>query len=201
MVINVSRRGLANFGKWRNSISSSGFAPVYGFYSRGAVYACVGSFRERRFRNFSQLRAPRWNLPRRRSFLPGLVIRRCYLVFLAEILFFLGVLLFRDVVFRFPRFFFRFSPLFYRFCLFASRFAPSCCVVLFSLLPVFFFVLISFFSVFGFRGISIFSSGIRGPLERGRGMAGTGGPVKRPNFDNASFAEAALPKTIQKMRI
>ena len=90
--------------------------------------------------------------------------------------------------FSFPPFFFRFSPLFYRFCLFASRFAPSCCVVLFSLLPVFFFVLISFFSVFGFRGISIFSSGIRGPLERGRGMAGTGGPVKRPNFDNASFA-------------
>ena len=187
MVINVRCRGLANFGNWRNSVSSGGFASVYKFYSRRAVCACIGSFRERRLRNFSQLRAPRWNLPRRRRFLPGFVLRRWYIAFLGEISFFLGVLLFRDVVFRSPRFFLVFSLVlsFLYVCVVICT-VLLCCLVLSSV--CFFFRFNFVFSVFGFRAISTFSLGIRGPLERGTGMAGTGGPVKRPNFDNASFA-------------
>ena len=61
-----------------------------------------------------------------------------------------------------------------------------CCLVL---SPVcFFFRFNLVFSVFGSRAISTFSSGIRRPLERGTGMAGAGGQVKRPNFENASSA-------------
>ena len=133
------------------------------------------------------------------------MIRRCYLAFpveIFEILLFLEQLPFCDVLFRFPPFFFGSLYCFMVFfCLrrdlhvfvFAS-------VLLFASVFVFLFygcfclrlflfsVLISFFSVFRFRAISTFFSGIRGPLERGARMAGTGGLVKRPNFDNASFA-------------
>ena len=73
-------------------------------------------------------------------------------------------------------------------------------LLFFSLFRLLFFsVSISFLSVFCFQAISTFSSGVRGPLERGTGVAGTGGLVKRPNLDNASFDWAALPKTLQKM--
>ena len=90
---------------------------------------------------------------------------------------------------------FSFPPFFFSVFSLVLSFLSVCVVICAVLLrclvfssACFFFRFNFVFSVFGFRGISIFSSGIRGPLERGRGMAGTGGPVKRPNFDSASFA-------------
>ena len=128
------------------------------------------------------------------------MIRRCYLAFpveIFEILFPLELLLFLMLFFVSPVFWL--SLLFFVF-FFLRHDLRRLVLLRFSLFRLFFFsVLISFLSVFRFRAISTFSSGVRGPLERGTGMAGTGGLVKRPNLDNASFESAALPKTLQKM--
>ena len=161
------------------------------------------SFRERFLRNFAQYRAPHSNLPRR-VFCPVWVFGDVSLRFLSKSsksCYFLNNFRLATYFFASPVFFGSLYCFMVFFCLrrdlhvfvFAS-------VLLFASVFVFLFygcfclrlflfsVLISFFSVFRFRAISTFFSGIRGPLERGARMAGTGGLVKRPNFDNASFA-------------
>ena len=82
-------------------------------------------------------------------------------------------------------------PVFFGFIVFVClpRDLPRLVVLSCFLFGLFFFFRFNFvFSVFGSRAISPFFSGIRGPLGRGTGTAGAGGPVKRPNFDNASLA-------------
>ena len=128
-------------------------------------------------------------------FLPGLGIRRCFIAFsveIFEILLFLEQLPFCDVLFRAPRLF-RFPIFFHGFFLFAPWFAPPCFVVLFGVSSVFVFRFNFVFFRFPISGnFNIFLGDTRAPRARGKDggdrMAGTGGLVKRPNFDNASFA-------------
>ena len=107
--------------------------------------------------------------------------------FLPKSCFFLAYFCFATSFFFSLVFFFGFLPCFIVFvCLrrdLRRLVALSC-----FLFCLFFFRFNFVFSVSRFRAISTFFSGIRGPLEHGARMAGTGGLVKRPNFDNASFA-------------